>query len=128
MSKAKTLMVSFLGVSLVFALMLTTIPTLANAETLVPSEPGVSLGKPLSDATLKETTAMGVTTITVYQLNASSYTTKENTNTQINTVIIKNSDPAVNNTIKGPGEFTQQVTVPHWIHKREVRGLTVFWL
>ena len=54
MSKAKTLMVSFLGVSLVFALMVTTIPTLANAETLAPSEPGVSLGKPLSDATLKE--------------------------------------------------------------------------
>ena len=51
MSKAKTLMVSFLGVSLVFALMVATIPTLATAETLAPSEPGVSLGKPLSDST-----------------------------------------------------------------------------
>jgi hypothetical protein len=66
MSKVKTLMVSFLGVSLVFALMVTTIPTLANAETLAPSEPGVSLGKPLSDATLKETTAMGTYTITTF--------------------------------------------------------------
>ena len=117
MSKAKTVMVYFLSFSLVFAFMLTTIPTLANAETLTPSEPGVSLGKPLSDATLKEYTAKGVL-ITVYQLNTSTYTTPTNTNTQTNTVIIPNSTPPVNNTITGPGTFTTKVTVPYWFRKK----------
>jgi hypothetical protein len=66
MSKTKTLIVYLLSLSLVFALMVTTIPTLATAETLAFLEPGVSLGKPLSDATLKECTAMGSVTVTSY--------------------------------------------------------------
>ena len=65
MSKAKTVTVYFLSLSLVFAFMVTTIPTPATAETLAPSEPGVSLGKPLSDATLKECTAMGRGTVKI---------------------------------------------------------------
>ena len=113
MSKAKTLMVSFLGVSLVFALMVTTIPTLANAETLAPSEPGVSLGKPLSDDSLKEYNAMGDTTITVVMINKST----GYGNQQSNTVIIPNSTPAVNKTINGKGRYKTTVSVPYWFHK-----------
>jgi hypothetical protein len=117
MSKAKTLMVSFLGVSLVFALMVTIIPTLATAETLASFEPGVSLGKPLPDATLKETTAMGVTTIDVVQWNVVSGSTSYG-NVQNNTVVITNSTLPVNNTITGPGTFQTTVTVPRWFRRR----------
>jgi hypothetical protein len=118
MSKAKTLMVSFLGVSLVFALMVTTIPTLANAETLAPSEPGVSLGKPLSDDSLKDTTARGVE-ITVYQANIST-----GNNTQYNYVNISTTtNPYRKTLITTPSEGTitktksKTVTVPYWFHK-----------
>jgi len=129
MSKAKTLMVSFLGVSLVFALMVTTIPTLANAETLAPSEPGVSLGKPLSDATLKDTTARGVV-ITVAQVNISTVSDPNSYNTQYNYVNITNSTPPYQNTLNNTtGQSYQSnkdpvtgkyptVTVPYWFHKR----------
>ena len=117
MSKAKTLMVSFLGVSLVFALMVTTIPTLATAETLAPSEPGVSLGKPLSDSTLKECTAMGATTITVVQWNMST-----GNNTQYNYVNIPTTTQPYQNTLNTSGTtnqtITKTVTVRHWVHRK----------
>ena len=113
MRKTKAVMVYFLSLSLVFAFMVTTVPTLATAETLAPFEPEVSLGKPLPDATLKECTAMGDTTITVVMINKSS----GSGNQQSNTVIIPNSTPPVNKTITGTGKFKTTVTVPYWFHK-----------
>ncbi len=75
MSKTKTLMVYFLTVSLVFVFMLTTMATIATAETL---------GKPLSDANLKECTAMGSGTVTVTTFQY----VKNGTGTASSTIIV----------------------------------------
>jgi hypothetical protein len=119
MSKAKTPMVYFLSLSIVFAFMVTTVPTLATAETLAPSEPGVSLGKPLSGATLQECTAMGVITIDVVQSNV---VIGDGTgNVQNNTVIIKNAIPSpFISKVSGPTPqpVINQVKVPSWFHKK----------
>jgi hypothetical protein len=84
MSKTKTLTVYLLSLSIVVAFMITTIPTLATAETLTPSVPGVSLGKPLSDATLKECTAMGSGTVKVTTFQY----VKNGTGTASSTIIV----------------------------------------
>jgi hypothetical protein len=75
MSKTKTLMVYFLNVSLVFVFMITTMATIATAETL---------GKPLSDATLKECTAMGSGTVKVTTFQY----VKNGTGTASSTIIV----------------------------------------
>ena len=114
MSKAKTPMVYFLSLSLVFAFMVTTIPTLATAETLSPSEPGVSFGKPLSDATLKETTAMGTVTGTV-----TTYTKVINgTGTATSTVLINGTPINYNNGSGTQPQTTGPTPISFSFHKK----------
>ena len=116
MSKTKTLTVYLLSLSIVFAFMITTIPTLATAETLTPFEPGVSFGKPLSDATLKECTAMGTGTVTV-----TTYQSVTNgTGTAISTVFVNLGTIRYQNTDNGSGTQPQTKTLTGTIsfHKR----------
>jgi hypothetical protein len=116
MSKTKAPMVYFLSLSLVFALMATTIPTLATAQTFGLSEPGVSLGEPLPGATLREFTGMGSgpVTITVTQSNTTTNGPNKQNNTAIitsgTTTILKNNTP--NTTV------IRTVTVPFWFQKK----------
>ena len=117
MSKTKTLTVYLLSLSLVFAFMVTTIPTLATAETIAPSEPGVAFGKPLSDATLKEFTAMwgGTVTVTTFQY------VKTGTGTATSTIFINlgtiNPPPIIDNgTVSQPQKNTFTGTIS--FHKK----------
>jgi hypothetical protein len=111
MSKTKTLTVYLLSLSIVFAFMITTIPTLATAETLTPSEPGVSLGKPLSDATLKEFTAMWGGTVTVY----SSSSVTNGTGTAISSVYINSAKVLYND---GSGTQPKTFSKTYYFHKK----------
>jgi hypothetical protein len=117
MSKTRAPMVSLLSLSLVFALMATTIPTLATAQTFGLSEPGVSLGEPLPGATLREISGLGFgpVTITVTQSNKST----NGPNSQNNTAIITSGATTIlNSSVSTPNTTViKTVTVPFWFQR-----------
>jgi hypothetical protein len=122
MSKTKTPMVHLLSLSLVFAFMAITIPTLATAQTFALSEPGVSLGEPLPGATLREFTGMGSgpVTITVTQSNTSNNGSNLQNNTAIITrVTTSGTTTILNSSVNTPNTTViNKVTVPFWFQKK----------
>jgi hypothetical protein len=118
MSKAKRLMVYFLSLSIVIAFTITTTYALATADTSGPFEAGVSLGKPLPDATLKDATGMGVTIVVIQSSSSTG-----NYNQVSNSAIIKGINPPFNSSFTTPNNTSQtrttSVTVPYWFTKKQ---------